>query len=97
MTEKRNSRNGIAREGGCLYLPFTPPYKERRGNDKRHEMARLQRQKRKAKTLDPRLRLSRMTEGEVGDDRMIGLRKHRLQLGRALDDFSFGVDRDEGG
>ena len=38
-----------------------------------------------------------MTEGEVGDDRRNGLLKHRLQQGRAFDDFSLGIDRDEGG
>ena len=51
----------------------------------------------KTKTLDPRLRMSRMTEGEVGDDSTNGLLKHRLQLLGAPDDFSLGVDRDEGG
>lgn len=51
----------------------------------------------KAKTLDPRLRMSRMTEGEVGDDKRNGLLKHGLQLRGAFDDFSLGVDRDERG
>ncbi len=34
---------------------------------------------------------------DVEDDRRRTLLKHRLQLGRSLDDFSLGVDRDEGG
>ena len=55
-------------------LPPLHPSLQRRGNDKRHEMARLQRQKRKAKTLDPnRLSGSPIESGtSVEDDRRGG-------------------------
>ena len=38
-----------------------------------------------------------MTEGGVGDDKRNGLLKHCLQLRGSFDDFSLGVDCDEGG
>ena len=58
----RMTARGKRRIGECFYLPFDS-FLQRRGSIRldRHEMARLQLQKTKTTTLDPRGQMSRMT------------------------------------
>ena len=63
-----------------MLLPPLRPSLQRRGNDGRHEMARLQLQKTKTTTRDPRLTMSRMTEGRRKRHEMARLQMQKQKL-----------------